>query len=86
MPKGDLGAALYKTWSPEQKKKEIEKLVIGYRNGLPVGILCRMAEAIAGSQKQARKILHCLMKKQERIDAIARESGGMKQITEEFLL
>ena len=57
----DLGAALFKTWSDEQRRDEIGKLVAGYRNGLPVGILCKMAETVAGNRTLARKQLMTLM-------------------------
>ena len=57
----DLGESVYKTWSNTQRREEIAKLVDGYRNGLPIGILCKMSEAIAGSRKQARKHLHELL-------------------------
>ena len=58
---GDLGESLYKTWNNKQRRDEIAKLVDGFRAGLPIGILCKMAEAIAGSRKQARKHLHRLL-------------------------
>ena len=44
----DLGAELFKTWTEKQRCDEIEKLVLGFRNGVPVGILCKMSETIAG--------------------------------------
>ena len=66
----DLGASLYKTWNIEQRRDEIARLVEGYRNGLPVGILCKMAETIAGSRKECRKILHELMPLEERSLAV----------------
>ena len=49
----DLGAAFFKSWSDEQRREEIGKLVAGYRIGVPVGILCKMAETIAGSREVA---------------------------------
>jgi hypothetical protein len=74
----DLGASLYKTWNDTQRREEIERLVTGYRNGLPVGILCKMAETVAGSQQRARKHLHALMTQDERTAAIDKETGGMQ--------
>ena len=53
----DLGAALYKTWSSTQRRDEIARLVEWHRNGLPIGILCKMSETIAGSRKRGRKYL-----------------------------
>ena len=82
---GDLGAAMFKTWTEEQQRAEIGKLVKGYRNGLPLGILCKMAETIAGSQEKAREHLHHFLSPKERKKAIAKESGGMKLIAEEYL-
>ncbi|WP_298439158.1 hypothetical protein [Geobacter sp.] len=81
----DLGASLYKTWSSAQQRDEIAKLVEGYRAGLPVNILCRMTEAIAGSRKRARKILHELMTPEERQEAAGRESGEVQAFVLEYL-
>jgi len=81
----DLGASVYKGWSNTQRRDEIARLVEGYRNGLPVGILCKMAEAIAGSRKRARKQLHELLTVEERETAITRETGGMLIMIRDFL-
>jgi hypothetical protein len=81
----DLGASVYKSWSNTQRRDEIARLVEGYRNGLPVGILCKMAEAIAGSRKRARKQLHEMLTVEEREAAITRESGGMLTLVKDFL-
>ncbi len=82
----DLGASLYKTWSDTQRREEIARLVEGYRTGLPVGILCKMTETIAGSRKNARKHLHAMLTLQEREVAVERETGGMQIIAKQFLL
>ena len=82
----DLGASLYKTWSNTQRRDEIMKLVEGYRAGLPVGILCKMAETIAGSRKSARKHLHELLTADERQAAVAKESGGLQLLIKGILL
>lgn len=81
----DLGAALFKTWSDRQRFDEIEKLVQGYRGGVPVGILCKMAETIAGSKKNAKKTLKQLLTVDERKAAIASAEGGMAPIVRSFL-
>ncbi len=81
----DLGASLYKTWSDKEKRDEIARLVEGYRSGLPVGILCKMAEAISGSRKRARKHLQSLMTPDERQAAIEKESGGVQIAVKELL-
>jgi len=82
----DLGAALFKTWSEEQQREEIGKLVAGYRNGVPVGILCKMAETIAGSQEMAKVHLAHFLSAEERQQAVEQESGGMRLLVEAFLL
>jgi len=82
---GDLGESLYKTWSNKQRRDEIARLVDGFRAGLPIGILCKMAEAIAGSRTLARKHLHALLTAEEPAAAIARETGGVQKLVKEFL-
>lgn len=82
----DLGAATFRSWSEEQQRAEIGKLVKGYRNGVPLGVLCKMAETIAGSQEKAKAHLAHFMPLAERQRAVAGESGGMRLIAEEFLL
>ena len=81
----DLGASVYKDWSNTQRRDEIAKLVEGYRNGLPIGVLCKMAEVIAGSRKRARKQLQEMLTTEERQMAIARETGGMQALVKDFL-
>jgi hypothetical protein len=83
---GDLGESLFTTWNNKQRRDEIAKLVDGFRAGLPIGILCKMAEAIAGSRKQARKHLHRLLTAEERQAAVAKETGGMQILVKDFLL
>jgi hypothetical protein len=82
----DLGASLFKTWTEEQQREEIGKLVAGYRSGLPVGILCKMAETIAGSQEKAKLHLADFMTAEEREQAVAKETGGMRLVAEAFFL
>ena len=82
----DLGASMFKTWSEEQQREEIGRLVAGFRNGVPVGILCKMAETIAGGQEKAREHLAYFMPLDERLKAIENENGGMRLLVEDFLL
>ena len=82
----DLGASLFKTWDEEQKGEEIGRLVQGYRSGVPVGILCKMAETIAGSRDKAKEYLALYMDDEERRKAVENESGGMRQVVAEFML
>jgi len=81
----DLGAALYKTWTEQQRCDEIEKLVIGYRNGIPIGILCKMSEAVAGNRKKARKYLKQFMSAAERKTAVESATGAMNPIVTAFM-
>lgn len=81
----DLGAELYKTWTEAQRCEEIGKLVAGFRNGVPVGILCKMSEAIAGNKKKAKKILKQLLTPEERKHAISAAEGGMVPLVKSFL-
>ena len=81
----DLGASLYKTWSDKEKRDEIARLVEGYHKGLPVGILCKMAETIAGSRKRARNHLQALMTPAERQAAIEKESGGIQLVVKKLM-
>jgi hypothetical protein len=81
----DLGAALFKTWSDKQRLEEIGRLVEGYRNGLPVGILCKMTETIAGDQRKAKKILKQLLSQEEREQAVSAATGGMVPLLKSFL-
>lgn len=82
----DLGASLFRTWTDEQKKEEISKLVAGYRSGLPVGILCKMTETIAGDRKLARKFLAGLMTLEERQAAVEKEPAAIKSAIKSILL
>ncbi|MHB8121663.1 MAG: hypothetical protein ACYDG4_05855 [Desulfuromonadaceae bacterium] len=81
----DLGASLFKTWTEKQRSDEIEKLVQGFRNGVPIGILCKMAETIAGSKKGAKKHLKQLMTADERKAIITAETGAMAPIVKSLL-
>ena len=81
----DLGAALFKTWDDKQRFDEIEKLVQGYRGGVPLGILCKMAETISGSKKNAKKTLKQLLTSEERKAAVASAEGGMIPVVKSFL-
>ncbi len=81
----DLGAALFKTWSEKQRSDEIEKLVQGYRNGVPLGILCKMAETVAGDKKKAKKYLKLFMNAAERKAAVATAGDALLPIAKSLL-
>jgi hypothetical protein len=82
----DLGAATFRTWNEEQRREEIGKLVKGFHNGVPLGIVCKMAETIAGSRDKAKEYLADFMPLAERQCAVEKEIGGMRIVAEEFLL
>ena len=81
----DLGAALFKTWTEKQRCDEIEKLVQGFRNGVPVGILCKMSETVAGDRKKARKYLKQFLSAAERKAAVESATGAMSPLVKLFL-
>ena len=81
----DLGAALFKTWTEKQRCDEIQKLVAGYRSGVPVGILCKMSETIAGDKKKAKKYLKLFMTDAERKSAVESASDSMLQLVSSFM-
>ena len=75
-----IGADIYATWSEEQKRIEIDRLVQAYRSGLPISIVCMTAEAIAGSRGDAKRHLTSLMSLADRLDAISSADGEKKDI------
>lgn len=81
----DLGASLFKTWTEKQRCDEIEKLVQGFRNGVPLGILCKMSETVAGDRKRARKYLKQFMSAAERKAALESATDSMLPIVKSFL-
>ena len=81
----DLGAALFKTWTEQQRRDEIEKLVEGFRNGVPIGILCKMAETIAGDKKKTKKYLKQFMTAAERKAAVSSAPDALLPIVTSFL-
>ena len=83
---GDLGAALFKTWTEKERSNEIAKLVTGFRNGVPIGILCKMSETIAGNRKLAKKYLKKLMSEAERIAAVESAPEAVRPIAKSVLL
>lgn len=82
---GDLGEALFKEWTDEQRRDEIGRLVAGFHAGLPIGIVCNMAEKIAGGEGAARRYLLSFMSLEERKSAVATADGGVKELVSRFL-
>lgn len=76
----NIGAEVYATWSDEQKRIEIERLVEAYRCGLPISIVCMTAEAIAGSRSDAKRHLVSIMSLAERLEAISSAENEKKDI------
>ncbi|GFO58972.1 hypothetical protein GMST_12970 [Geomonas silvestris] len=72
----NIGDDVYRTWSEEQRRDEIGKLVEGYRNGIPAQILCRLAVSIAGSRKLAAGHLAAFLSSKERKAIVKKESAG----------
>lgn len=84
----DIGGEVYQTWSDQQKREEIGKLVQGYQSGLSLTILCMMAAAIAGTPAKAKKHLKALMTLKERKAALAKvaDTAEIHTMASSFLL
>lgn len=82
----NIGADIYKTWSEEQRRDEIGKLVAGHRAGLPLKILFQMATGIAGSPDSARDHLAALIPAEERHRMVTRLKGTEQGLAAEFLM
>ena len=82
----NIGADVYKTWSEEQRRAEIAKLVAGYRSGLPLEILFQMSSAIAGGPDSARDHLAAIIPADERHRMVTREKGTDQAVAASFLM
>lgn len=82
----NIGGDLYKSWSEEQRRAEIAKLVAGYRSGLALKILLQMATAIAGSPEDAREHLAALIPADERHTIVTRLKGSDQSLAASFLM
>jgi len=76
----NIGDELYQTWSDEQRHEEIRKLVKGYKNGLPVQILCQLSTSIAGSPSLAREHISDFLSLKERKKIVKKEGGSNDQL------
>lgn len=81
----DLGASVFKEMPEKERKEEVRKLAEGFRNGLPVGIVCKMAETVAGDKKTAKRYLKEFLTADERSAAIASASVAMLPVVRSFL-
>ena len=76
----NIGDEVYQSWSDEQRREEIGKLVQGYKNGLPVQILCQLATSIAGSSALASGHLAAFLTLKERKSIVKKESGTNEEL------
>lgn len=82
----NIGADVYQSWSDDQRRAEIAKLVEGYRSGLALKILLQMASAIAGSPEDARDHLAALIPAEERHRMVTRLHGSDQALAASFLM
>lgn len=82
----NIGADLYKSWSEEQRRAEISKLVEGHQSGMALRILLQMATAIAGSPESAKEHLAALIPAEERHRIVNRQQGAEKTLAAAFLM
>lgn len=76
----NIGDDLYQTWNDDQRRAEIGKLVQGFRNGLPVQILCQLATSIAGSPELASEHISAFMSRKERKNIVNVEAGNNREL------
>ena len=76
----NIGDEVYQSWSDEQRREEIGKLVQGFKNGLPVQILCQLATSIAGSSALASEHLSAFLTLKERKSIVKKESGTNEEL------
>jgi hypothetical protein len=71
----NIGDEVYQTWGYEQRRDEIGNLVQGFKNGLPVQILCQLSTSIAGSSALACEHISAFLTLKERKAIVKKESG-----------
>jgi hypothetical protein len=76
----NIGDETYQSWDDEQRRKEIGNLVQGFKNGLPVQILCQLATSIAGSSALAKEHIAAFLTLEERKAIIKKEATGTKEL------
>lgn len=76
----NIGDDVYRSWNDDQRREEIGKLVQGFKNGLPVQILCQLATSIAGSRTLAAGHLAQFLTLQERKAIVKKESGTSTEL------
>ena len=75
-----IGDDIYLSWSSEKRREEIGNLVKGFRNGLPVQILCQLAAQIAGSPSLAGQHIAAFLPLKERKAIVKKESGDNQEL------
>jgi hypothetical protein len=76
----NIGDEVYQSWSDDQRRAEIGKLVQGFRNGLPIQILCQLATSIAGTPELASEHISAFMSRKERKSIIKEEAGNNREL------
>jgi hypothetical protein len=76
----NIGDETYQSWDDEQRRKEIGNLVQGFKNGLPIQILCQLATSIAGSPALAKEHIAAFLTLPERKAIIKNEATGSKEL------
>jgi hypothetical protein len=76
----NIGDETYQSWDDAQRRKEIGNLVQGFKNGLPVQVLCQLATSIAGSSELAKEHISAFLTLEERKAIIKKESTGSKEL------
>jgi hypothetical protein len=76
----NIGDEVYRSWTDEQRREEIGKLVQGFKNGLPIQILCQLATSIAGSSALASGHISAFLTLPERKAIIKKESASSKEL------
>jgi len=77
----NIGDETYQSWSVEERRQEIGNLVQGFKNGLPVQILCQLATSIAGSSALACEHLSAFLTLAERKAIVKKESCSNKELS-----
>ena len=81
-----VGKDMFKDWSDDQRRAEIEKLVTGFRSGLDVTLMLQTATMIAGDADKARAFLVDLIPADERHDMISAQKGETQSLVASFLV
>ena len=81
-----IGNDMFKDWSDEQRRSEIEKLIIGFRSGLDITLVLQPATMIAGNADAAREHLVALISAEDRHAIISAQKGETQTLVASFLI